>query len=251
VRILGIDVETTGLDTGKDRVIEIGAVVYDTEHKLPLELFSSFVIPGDPAEFKLPPEITELTGIQQDWVVAYGKSFEQAATYLEKLLIQRHDVDYVMAHNGENFDRPIILAELARANLMDHSLTRLPWIDSRTDLPHKREPESRRLKHLALDHGFINPFEHRAVFDVLTMLRVAGHYDWDEIVELSNVPWVTVRALVNYDDREKAKRLRYSWEKIGTRTYPKLWVKKIRANQLEREQELAKKEGFEIVKIEG
>lgn len=248
--VLGIDVETTGLDTGKDRVIEIGAVVYDTKHNVPLDMYSALVLPEFEG-FQLPPEITDLTGIQEEWLIQYGRTFPQVADYLEKMLLRRYDVDYVVAHNGENFDKPIIFAELERAGLTEHPLRTLPWIDTRTDLPHKREPESRRLKHLALDHGFINPFEHRAVFDVMTMLRVAGQFDWEEVVKLSTIPWITVRALVSYDDREKAKKMRYSWEKLGTRNYPKLWVKKIRANQLENEQALAKKEGFDVVKIEG
>lgn len=74
-------------------------------------------------------------------------------------------------------------------------------------------------------------------------------YDFTKVVEMSKIPWITVRALVDYENRELAKAQRFSWEKIGDKTYPKMWVKKIKQNTLEREVE--KTEGkFKIVQIE-
>lgn len=249
MNVLGIDLETTGLDTSKDRIIEIGAVVWDVDACTPLEIYSRFVVP--PEEFfPLNPEATRVNGIRDEWVKKFGVAFPLVAADLIKIC-ERHNITHAMAHNGENFDKPLFMAEVARHyGEGNHILCKLPWIDTRVDLPFTEEPESRKLKHLALDHGFVNPFPHRAVFDVVTMLKVASRYEFPKIVEMSQIPWITVRALVDYDTREKAKELRYSWEKIGDKTYTKQWVKKIRANQLDKEQELAAKKDFKVVRIE-
>lgn len=250
-KVLGIDFETTGLNTAEDAIIEVGAVVWDWPTKTPLEMYSEFVLPR---KEKLPitDEIVKITGIRQEWLELLGVSFLDAAVKLHSMCL-RHKIEYVFAHNGENFDRPLFKSEAARClggAEENHPLVKLPWIDTRSDLPHASEPESRRLRHLALDAGFINPFEHRAVFDVLTMMKVAGDFDLQEIIAMSKVPWVTVRALVDYDNREKAKELRFSWEKIGDKTYPKMWVKKIRENQLSAEMERAEKLKFKIVRLD-
>ncbi len=54
---VAIDLETTGLDAGRDAIIELGAVRF--RQGIEVDRYSQFVDPGQ----KLPPEITELTGI--------------------------------------------------------------------------------------------------------------------------------------------------------------------------------------------
>ena len=126
------------------------------------------------------------------------------------------------------------------------ALLGLPWIDTRVDLPHKFEPESHKLKHLATDYGFINPFPHRALTDCLTMLKICSNFTFEEILEYRSIPWVVIRADVSYNDRQLAKDARFSWEKLGEKNYPKCWVKKIKINKLE---ELRKAYTFPIVEI--
>ncbi len=60
---IALDLETTGLDSMRDAIIEVGALRFDGEEVL--ESFSTFVNPGR----KIPPFITELTGITDDHVV--------------------------------------------------------------------------------------------------------------------------------------------------------------------------------------
>lgn len=248
--VLGIDCETTGLDTANDQVIELGAVFWDTEKQVPLDIFNKLVLPRA-EKLPLTPEITKLTGITTEQLERYGIGFMEAYQQLNSMMAE-YIPEYVLAHNGENFDKPLIMKELMRGGETPQYcvLGRIPWIDTRCDLPFEEEPQSRRLNHLALDQGFINPFQHRAVFDVLTMMKVMSKYDFQEIVKLSQVPWVVTRALVDYDDRQKAKDLRYSWEMLGDIKYPKAWVKKIRANQLEKEIETGAKTGVKIVRVE-
>lgn len=247
--VLGYDLETTGLDTQTDRIIEVGAVIWDTEKNVPIEIYSQFVKP-DPSVLPLKEEIINLTGISDEYIEALGVDTITVMAHIQGMCT-RHKVEYIIAHNGEGYDKPLTYAELSRCGIGgDFCLRILPWVDTRSDLPFKIEPSSRRLMHLAGEHGFLNPFSHRAVFDVLTMLKVMSHYDFNEVAAQSKIPWATARALVGYEDREKAKEMRFSWEKIGEKTYTKMWVKKIRENQVEKEQAAAEAKGFKIIRIE-
>lgn len=245
--ICGIDTESTGVSTENDRIIEFGLVTFDFIEKKPIQIYSTFINPG-PEIFPLAKEAVRVNGIRDDWVQKFGVKPELAFREIDAI-IENSGAEYIAAHNASNFDQPIIMAELARIGVENHKLQSLPFLDSRYDLPFTEEPISRRLNHLALDHGFINPFPHRAVFDVLSMLRIMSNYDIQEIINYSKTPWIIIRALVDYDNREKAKEARFSWEKVGTHHYPKMWIKKIKENFLEKEIIECQKKGFEIVRL--
>lgn len=253
MRLLGLDFETTGLDTVKDRITEMGACLWDVELKRPLTTVGVFM---HEKEFpKLSPEIVRLTGLTDEILEEFGTLPKANLEWLERFC-EKHKVDYIVAHNGENFDKPFLFAELSRHSVAGACLRALPWIDTRTDIPFPTEPDSRRLRHLALDCGFINPFEHRAVFDVLTMLKVLSHYDIQEVLAYQKIPFVTVRAMVPapWNDggvgKDKAKAQRYSWERLGDLVYPKWWVKRVKENQLEAERAACTKLGLEIVVVD-
>lgn len=242
MRILGLDFETTGFDTKNDRIIEIGAVLYETDEKKVIHGYGCYI--HEENYNPLSKEIIRVTGITDDILKEFGRSPFSALKQLNDYTLGAN-VRYIVAHNGENFDKPFLYSELARHGL-SQSLTELPWIDTRNDIPFDVEPDSRKLKHLALDAGFINPFPHRAQYDVLTMLKVLEQHDFQKIVEYSKIPWITVRAYVDYDKRELAKEKRYSWENLGDKKYSKCWVKRIKENQLENER---KTSAFEVLVI--
>jgi DNA polymerase-3 subunit epsilon len=246
--VLGYDVETTGLDTQKDSIVEVGAVVWDTEQKLPIQIYSSFV-----SGVKILPEhktAMDINGIKPEWL-SFGKPLNTVFNEIAEMG-SLHNVQYIVAHNGEGYDKPITIAEIDRlpGSIASSFFKATPWLDTRYDLPFETEPKSRSLNHLIADHGFLNPFAHRAVFDVLAMLKLMGMYDFNKILEQSKIPWIITRALVDFDNKEKAKEMRFSWENIGDRKFPKMWIKKIRENLLEVEQKKAEEKNFKIVKIE-
>ncbi len=247
MRILGLDLETTGLDTSTARITELGVALWDVPTKRPLVTVGVFL-----HDSTYPPQsadIIRLTGITDEMLLEFGTEPAANLRWLDGFC-EKHQVKYICAHNGENFDKPLLLSELARNKLEAGYLKKLPWIDSRTDIPFASEPDSRRLNHLALDAGFINPFQHRAVFDVLTMLRILSNYDINHILEYQAIPFATCRAVVGYEDREKAKIQRFSWEKIGEKTYPKSWVKRIKLNLLDAEIAKCKQAGFDVIRVE-
>lgn len=230
MRVLGIDFETTGLDPKKDYILEVGGALFDCAEKKPLYTLQYYLHHENYPT--ITEEITKLTGITDSLCKEFKTDPFEFFQALEAFCI-KHNVDFLCAHNARDFDKPFMLMHLQRMKIEAPKLKSLEWIDTRYDLP--VEFESRKLKYLAADHGFISPFQHRAVFDTLTMMRILSEYDISEVVRLSREPWCTVKALVGYEDKEKAKEKKYLWEKCGTRTYPKAWVKRLRQCDLEAE----------------
>jgi DNA polymerase-3 subunit epsilon len=242
MRVLGFDLEATDLDTATARITEVGAVLWDVPARVPL-MISNHLCWGEDYPSVFTPEVSAMVErvckFTPAMLTEFGGDPKEVLQNLENMA-RNGGAQYIVAHNGEGYDKPLLLAELDRHGVEAPYLRSLPWIDTRTDLPFVTEPDSRKLKHLAGDHGFINPFSHRAVFDVLTMMRIFGHYDIREIIEHQSIPFVTLRALVSYDNRQMAKDQRFSWEKVGDKTYPKMWVKRVKANKLEEEKKACK-----------
>lgn len=249
MRLLGLDFETTGFDTQNDRITEIGLALWCTERKAPLMTKQIFLY-DEGIQARCNPEtiamMERVSGISPAMLQEFGILPKGALEQVDKFSTM-HGVDYVVAHNGENYDKPILMAELDRHDATTICLHSLPWLDTRTDIPFSAEPDSRKLKHLALDAGFINPFSHRALFDTLTMLRVLSAYDIEEVISYSKIPFVTIRAVVEYENRQLAKDRRFAWERVGDKVYPKKWVKRVKIDQLEKEM---KDCPFKIIQLE-
>lgn len=200
--ILGLDFEATSLDTNEARIVEVGAVLWDTNMNVPVRLYSTLVDPDMP----IPEETTALTGITTSMVLAHGVLEGVAVDYLNDMM---GSAEYCMAHFGTQYDRPVWKATLARKQEADESPE--VWIDSSIDIVYPEAITTRNLRHLAADHGFVAPFGHRAVFDVLTMFKVASNYDWNQIIARAKEPTLYVQAQVGFKDNQKAKDFQFRW----------------------------------------
>lgn len=103
-KLIFVDLETTGTALGYDRITEIGLVWYCEEQGW--QSASSLVNPG----IRIPPAITELTGIS-DAMVASAPSFADLHEALLALLKGR----ILVAHNVR-FDYGFLSRELARCD---------------------------------------------------------------------------------------------------------------------------------------
>lgn len=227
MKLLGLDFETTWtdpVDVGQLRITEIGAVLMDWETRKPLEIFSKLLWEESyPAS---PPELVELTGITDDMLIERAWKPHDALSLLMDLILE---ADYIVAHNGTLFDKPLLENECLRN---DVSLFKKPWIDTRTDIPFPKHIKARSLSHLAGEHDFVNPFKHRALFDVLTMLKILGQYDINQVIKLASEPLVHAVARVTFQEKQKAKDHGYYWD-----PEKKIWFRPMKESQLEAERE--------------
>ncbi len=97
-----IDIETTGGLPQRDRVIEIGIILYDGEKET--GRFESLIDPG----FSIPPQITRLTGITSNMVSGQPKFYEVA-----KQVVELTQGAVFVAHNVR-FDYNFIREEFSR-----------------------------------------------------------------------------------------------------------------------------------------
>lgn len=230
--LLGYDIEATGLDVEQDRIIELGVVLWDTDTNTPIALQNDLV--KDRPDLELTPEIVELTGITQLALDRHGIPLQTALRQLNALA-DVYKPEMVVAHNGRGYDFPMLRNEFTRAGL-ESPLFGLETLDTVEDIPFPIRIKNRGLVALAAEHGFLNPFPHRAVFDVLTMFKVLSCYSLPHVLSYAREPWVYVKAVVSYDQRGLAKSRRYSWEQVAGQTYPKTWVKRLKLSEVAKEE---------------
>jgi DNA polymerase-3 subunit epsilon len=199
MRLLGIDLETTSLDPATTEIIEVGAVLWDCQRNMPLRMLSELIVPDAP----ISPETVEITGITPEDIREHGKPWEPVGAILREMSAQ---ADLWVGHNCIRFDRPIL------ERYEEEAAQSLPWLDTREDLPYPKGVRSRNLTYLQAAHGFVNPFAHRAVFDVLTMLRIFSQYPLAETMEFYRSPKWELTAKVSYDDRQLAKDAGFHWD---------------------------------------
>lgn len=196
MRVLGLDFETTftdPIDPKQALITEAGCVLWDTDTKQPLVMYSALC--WSPKHV-FDPRMTELCGFTEGQIMEFGKP---PVKVLENVLRLITMCDVIAAHNGTNFDKPVLEAECARHGLLmpggKLSAPDVPWIDTCTDIPYPKKIETRKLDFLGPAHGFLNPFAHRALFDVCTMLKVLSHYDIAGVCARASTPKVQIRAV--------------------------------------------------------
>lgn len=230
--LLGLDVETTGLDTRLSEITEVGWAIFDTNNwDKPFVLKSMLMN----IESSIPQDISDLTGITNALLTRAGRP---AATVINELLVDyvSFKVDAFVAHNAK-FDRAFIETAVRKNGL---TLPDWHWIDTKAHIDFPKRIRQRSLISLAAEHGFLNPFPHAAVFDVFTMMKILSKYDIEKVFSASKEPVILVQALVDFENKNLAKERGYSWEKWDDVIYPKKWVKALRQSQVEEEVKAAK-----------
>ena len=231
MNILVLDFETTGLNPEHDRITEYGIAVYNTEDKNILYMESQLV--KLPNEFVISEHVVKLNGITQAML-------DNNPTVPESYILQKLDYIYksyqcscFLSHYSE-FDKSFFNAMVSRNKEQFHTnLNAEKWMCSLRDFPYPPKIKQKSLQYLASDYGFLNPFSHRAMSDVLTVIKIAQNFDLESIYNDVGLPPVYVIAKVSKEDKDKAKSqgFQFDWNN-------KLWFKELTKTQYEKEKTL-------------
>jgi len=108
MRALFIDIETTGFSRDWDYIIEIAAILYDTETETEIDRFHEYIKPGK----KIPDKIIKITGITNYKVANCRSEDDVLRDFIEFVYISQPDV--LIGHNIDAFDKPFINKRLGR-----------------------------------------------------------------------------------------------------------------------------------------
>lgn len=221
MRIFVVDSETTGLPIGdfKPQMIEFAGVLYHVETKSEVAMTQCLLYAADnPA--------AHINGISNAQLEAVSPFADPANETIQKVMRKAtqllwNEADYILAHNA-SFDRqfvdPVFNAKATK-----------PWRCSKNDLKFPKTSTSRRLAHIAVDHG-VYPFAaHRALNDCLTLTALLKELDpADLMAQLTADPGegaVRYDALgLPFEKKEAAKNLGFRWD-----ADKKVWWKNLKA----------------------
>lgn len=224
--VLGIDLEGinrdlvhSGVDIKVDRVLEIGAVLWDWEFGQPVKILSELVNEAD--HLPISEEVEMITGLNDQLIDKYGAKGTEIHEILGELKLLMEKADYLMAHNGAGYDIPMLRAMFNRYDL---EMPEKTWIDTMVDVEYPAKMKGRSMALLEHSHGFINPFPHRAVTDVLSMLKMASQYSLARMAKLAESEKITLVAALkapNWKDpaavsefnetKNKVAKARFKW----------------------------------------
>jgi len=152
-----LDVETTGLNTTQDEIIELAMVKFDylPDDRIAriTDVFSGFNEPS----ISIPEEITELTGITDEMVSGHRIDPHAVASFVS-------DAVLVVAHNA-NFDRKF-------AERYWPQFERKPWACSATEVEWRKHGfDGSRLGYLLAGIGLFHQ-AHRAIDDCRALIEI-------------------------------------------------------------------------------
>jgi DNA polymerase-3 subunit epsilon len=228
-RALYIDVESTGLDTATDQIIELAAVpftfdrdgvVYDVGEPL-----SFFEDPGVP----IPSSITELTGIDSEMVRGARIDDDALNAVLAECVL-------VIAHNA-HFDRKLVERRLP-------AFANVHWACSQREVPWS-EFGCAGVKLEYLLYRICGEFHdgHRAVDDCLAGVHLLaepeceGRTAMSFLLESARQPTMRVWAIgAAFELKDMLKGRQYRWSD-GSGGKPRAWYRDVAAKELAAEKE--------------
>ena len=206
---VAFDLETTGLSSNTDRIIEIGAVILKNGEEV--DRFQTFVDP----ERTLERKIVDLTGITDDMLKGAPKIEEVLPKFLEFV------GDRVLVAHNSDFDTGFIRAECARQGLPYNYTAADTLILSQNLLPHlnkfKLDVVSNALSLPDFNH-------HRAADDAMTcglimarlMVKLEEEHDIHSL-QAVNPAMVGLRSKGRITDRQARHIILFAKNQVGLR----------------------------------
>jgi DNA polymerase III epsilon subunit family exonuclease len=164
-RFIAFDVESTGLNTHSDRIVELGAVLF--ENGKPVSAFSTLVNPG----VSMPEKATEICHITDEMLAAAPSEAEVYPDLLRFLGDALTCQTYMCAHNAR-FDLDMLRHTLVRlgytADIRYVDTLKISW-KCLHGMPNHKQPT------LAAQLGITVENAHRAADDALVCGRLLLH----------------------------------------------------------------------------
>lgn len=206
--LLIVDVETTGLEPGDAKLVEVGAVLFDMRERAVLSQVSTLLpVDENPVE--------RINGIRAEMTQGVGEAVREQALALVQVLAGHADA-YV-AHNAA-FDSKWL-----------PELTGRPWICTMEDV---RWPRAKKghpsVMSLALDYGVPVWAAHRALTDCTYLAQVMEREpELERLFKAAMEPREYYVSLLPYDRRQECKDAGFVWD----RQVPRAWSKKLSASE--------------------
>ena len=179
-----IDIETTGLDSQRDEIIELGICIAEYSNYYGVVNITEFWSLLEQPSKAISPEITKITGITDEHVAGCRIDDQFVSDALS-------GVDFIIAHNA-SFDRKFFDKRFPH-------LANLKWSCSMTETDWRsRGYETKALRYLLMDNGFF--FDgHRAGIDAIATAWLM-RCDWDAFRDVKDSAFrdnYTVRVIGN------------------------------------------------------
>jgi DNA polymerase-3 subunit epsilon len=205
IRVLVLDTETTGLEHGRDKIIELAMLQVDIDTSTGLPVGNVVVYDGleDPG-VPISKEIQAITGISNEMVAGHRLDDARITTMLA-------EADLIIAHNA-GFDRPFCEARIPQ-------FAQVPWGCSFADIDWKGEGHgSAKLEFLAMDKGWFYE-AHRAEVDCHALLAVlaepipkSGRSGLAKIMDATQAPSYRLQATgAPFEAKDALKARAYRW----------------------------------------
>jgi len=198
------DTETQGLDPAKHAAIEVAVAMWSVPHRTMTACYSTLIrADGNEAE-----AINRIPAIALGFAPPPDYAWRAVGAFIEKK--QPHATAAFVAHRA-SFDRSFYPKEIADSR---------PWICSKFDIDWPRSKPGASLVEVALAHDVPVAFNHRALADVLLLVRIFERvaelgYDIDAMIAKAMRP----KALFEVEDKTfdaernaQAKALGFAWE---------------------------------------
>lgn len=128
--IVGFDIETSGLEKGKDRIIQLSAIKYTNTWKQVAE-FNHYICPS--GEWEMQKDAQDVHGISKEFILENGVPL--TSVYQE--WIDFIDDCDLLTYNGNAFDIPFMYADFAKDGLdpmiMGHRLIDVYKIETKVN----------------------------------------------------------------------------------------------------------------------
>jgi DNA polymerase-3 subunit epsilon len=228
-----LDVETTGLNTGRDEVIELAMIKFDylTDDRIAriTGVFSSFNEPSTP----IPAEISELTGITDEMVLGHRIDADAVSAFASDAVI-------IVAHNA-NFDRKF-------AERYWPIFETKAWACSATEIEWRKYGfDGSRLAYLLVGVGLFHQ-AHRAIDDCRALVEILST-DLSKLnrsafaLLLERARRKTIRIWAEqspFELKDMLKKRGYRWSD-GTDGRPRSWYIDVDASDRDSEIEFLRK----------